>query len=71
MEEKASSNLTISIRVKLANADVVDKFILHNKISENADYAFQNVRQCIITGLLRDTVFQSCRVMQSRVDSVA
>ena len=27
------------------------------------DYSFQNVRQCINTGLLWDTGFQSCRVM--------
>ena len=65
MEEKRSSNLTISIRVELANADVGNEFIQHNKISENADYFFQNVRQCTITGSLRDTAFQSCRVMQS------
>ena len=61
---KSSSNLTYFNQAKLANADVVNKFKWHNKISENAGYTFQNVRQCIITGFLRFIVFQSCRVMQ-------
>ena len=33
-------------------------------MSENGNYSFQNVRQCIITRFLRGTAFQSCRVIQ-------
>ena len=57
-------------QAKLAIADAVNKFIYYNKISRNVDYSSYNVRRCIISGLIRATVVQSCRVMQSSESTV-
>ena len=40
---RSSLNLNNWYMSKLENADVVNKFKWRNKISENADYSFQNI----------------------------